>query len=254
MELKGTMNAKISELETLNSQQGECLIAFKDEIKQQKQAYKVEIKKLRKEVAEAKVSFELEKVKKEDAIAKKDHLSKLIGNFQSLKDDCFYVATRYSEQLECTISSVAERSWEKNFVDGDIMGAMRWIYGEVGAFKGVLSTREDYCVWVGARSTASTLLGVGCEHMKACTCPNFKISFEKRKKVISKASEWRKKFLLDVWTKGGKDIAIEESKKNRKKVHIHYLILTLHSIFLKKCVINIYFVVGTKGSWEGCDH
>lgn len=110
MELKGTMNAKILELETLNSQQGERLIAFKDEIKQQKQAYKVEIKKLRKEVAEAKVSFELEKVKKEDAIAKKDHLSKLIGNFQSLKDDCFYVATRYSEQLECTISSVAERS------------------------------------------------------------------------------------------------------------------------------------------------
>jgi hypothetical protein len=110
MELKGTMNAKISELETLNSQQGECLIAFKDEIKQQKQAYKVEIKKLRKEVAEAKVSFELEKVKKEDAIAKKDHLSKLIGNFQSLKDDCFYVATRYREELECTISSVAERT------------------------------------------------------------------------------------------------------------------------------------------------
>jgi hypothetical protein len=32
------MNAKILELETLNSQQGEHLIAFKDEIKQQKQA------------------------------------------------------------------------------------------------------------------------------------------------------------------------------------------------------------------------
>jgi hypothetical protein len=46
MELKGTMKGKISEPETLNSEQSERLVVLKAEIKQQKEAHKDEIKKL----------------------------------------------------------------------------------------------------------------------------------------------------------------------------------------------------------------
>jgi hypothetical protein len=42
----------------------------------------------------------------------------------------------------------------------------------------------------------------------------------------TEATTWGKKFLLDVWTKGGKEIALEESKKNKEKVLIHYQLLT----------------------------
>jgi hypothetical protein len=106
----------------------------------------------------------------------------------------------------------------KKFVDGNIGGA---IYGEVGAFKGVLSIQEHYCAWIGAQSTTSALFGVGYNHVKACTDPNFKIYLENVKWSSTKALDWDKKFLLDVWTKGWKEVALEESKKNNKKVFIH---------------------------------
>jgi hypothetical protein len=81
MDLQGTMTAKILELETLNLQQSQHLVALEAEIKQQKETHKAKIEKLRMEVAEAKVNFEIEKVKMEDAIDEKDHLSKLFQNF-----------------------------------------------------------------------------------------------------------------------------------------------------------------------------
>jgi hypothetical protein len=50
------------------------------------------------------------------------------------------MATRCYEELERTFSSVVTRSRERNFIDGDIVGVMRWIHGQVGFFKGILST------------------------------------------------------------------------------------------------------------------
>jgi DNA repair ATPase RecN len=129
MELKGTMSARISELNMLNSQQDECLAALEAEMKQLKEGHEAKIDKLRREVVEVKVEFKLEKVKKEDAIAQKDHLDKLVGNFWSLKDDCFCVATRCCEELERSFSMVGARPRRKNFIDDDIVGVMRWIYG-----------------------------------------------------------------------------------------------------------------------------
>jgi hypothetical protein len=34
-------------------------------------------------------------------------------------------------------------------------------------------------------------------------------------------SEWGKKFLSDIWSKGGKEITLEESKKNIDKVCVY---------------------------------
>lgn len=94
LKLKGTMSAKSSEVEALNSQQGKRLAALKAEMKELKESHEAKTDNLRRTAVEAKVDFELEKVKKKDAIAKKDHLDKLVGNFQSLKDDSFCVATK----------------------------------------------------------------------------------------------------------------------------------------------------------------
>jgi hypothetical protein len=63
-----------------------------------------------------------------------------------------------------------------------------------------------------------------CTH--ACLDPNFKLSLENMRRSSTEATTWGKKFLLDVWTKGGKEIALEESKKNKEKVLIHYQLLT----------------------------
>jgi hypothetical protein len=200
IKLKGTMSIRISEIEAMNSQQDDRLAALEVEIKQLKENHEAETNKLRIEAAEAKFDFKLEKDKKED-VDEKDHLDKLVGNFWSLKDDCFHVATRCCQELERTFSSVGARSQERNFIDGDIVGAMRWIYGKVCTFKGVLSTREDYCACIAARSTASALLRVGCNHIKTCLNPNFTLPIENVRRLSAKALKWGKKFLFDIWSK-----------------------------------------------------
>jgi hypothetical protein len=43
-------------------------------------------------------------------MAEVKHLNTLVGNFQSLKDDCFCIATSCYEELEKTFSSVGSRS------------------------------------------------------------------------------------------------------------------------------------------------
>jgi hypothetical protein len=153
--------------------------------------------------------------------SRKNHLDKIVGDFRSLKHECFSMAAKCSEKLEITFSSVGARSRERNFVDADIVRAMKWIDGEVVDFQGVPSTQEDYCTWIEAQSQASVLLGVGYDHVKAYLDPNFMVPLENIRRSSVKSSNWGKKFLIDIWKIKGKEITLEESKKNRKKVFIH---------------------------------
>jgi hypothetical protein len=59
-------------------------------------------------------------------------------------------------------------------VDGDLEGMIQWILSETRTYRSVFSTKEDYCAWIGTRSTASILLKAGCSHVRSCTDPDFK--------------------------------------------------------------------------------
>lgn len=118
MGLERAMNAKVLELEIMNLQQGERLAELEAKIRQQARTHEVEIEELRAKVVEAKFNFEIEKVKKEDAIDEKNHLDKVVGDFRSLKDECFSVAAKCSKKLESTFSLFGARSHETIFVDG----------------------------------------------------------------------------------------------------------------------------------------
>jgi hypothetical protein len=57
--------------------------------------------------------------------------------------------------------------------------------------------------------------------MKTCTDPNFEVPVDSVRRSTVEASEWGKKFLSDIWSKGGKEIALEESMKNREMVCVY---------------------------------
>jgi hypothetical protein len=84
----------------------------------------------------------------------------------------------------------------RNFVDGDSIGIVRWILNEIHAYKSILSTREDYYTWIGARSTALVILKATCSHMKICTDPDFAVSVDSVRRSIIEASEWSKSSYL----------------------------------------------------------
>jgi hypothetical protein len=190
---------------------------LKAEVKRLKKESEKETDKIRRVSIEISINLQLEQLKTEDLTAERDHLEQLCNNFRSLKGECFNIGKRCDE-LERTFSSTSERSQERKFIEGDIVGIMQWIFGEVVAFKNILSTRADYCAWIGTQSTASILLKAGCNHMKTCTDLDFEVSIENVWMSTAEASEWGKKFLDDIWSKGGKEISLEESKKLKEKV------------------------------------
>jgi hypothetical protein len=190
---------------------------LKAEVKRLKKESEKETDKIRRVSIEISINLQLEQLKTEDLTAERDHLEQLCNNFRSLKGECFNIG-KICDELERTFSSTSERSQERKFIEGDIVGIMQWIFGEVVAFKNILSTRADYCAWIGTQSTASILLKAGCNHMKTCTDLDFEVSIENVWMSTAEASEWGKKFLDDIWSKGGKEISLEESKKLKEKV------------------------------------
>jgi hypothetical protein len=127
----------------------------------------------------------------------------------------YTLGTRCYNELVKTFSSVGASSREKNFSDGDLEGLMWWMLSETRAYKSVLLAREDYCAWICARST---LLKAGCNLLKICNDPDFKVSADHIRRSTIEASELSKKFLFDIWKKCGKEISIEKTIKNREKV------------------------------------
>jgi hypothetical protein len=57
--------------------------------------------------------------------------------------------------------------------------------------------------------------------MKTCIDSDFEVSVENIKRSTIEALEQGKKFLSDIWSKGGKEIDLKESKKNRDNVSIY---------------------------------
>lgn len=106
-----------------------------------------------------------------------------------MMSNCYTMGHRCQRELERTYTLVGASCREK-CAEGDLEGLMRWILSEIRAFKGVLSTREDYCAWVGAQSTASVLLGAGCRHVKDYTGPDSKVSADSVRRLTAEASEW----------------------------------------------------------------
>lgn len=87
---------------------------------------------------------------------------------------------------------------------------------EVGAFKDIFSTREDYCAWIGAQSTNSVHLKVGYGHVKTCLDPDFEVSMESFRRSTIEASEWGN-FLSDIWSKGEKEISLRSQRRIEKR-------------------------------------
>jgi hypothetical protein len=54
--------------------------------------------------------------------------------------------------------------------------------------------------------------------VKGCTNLDSRVSADHVRRLTVEASELSKKFLYKIWKKGGKEISIDESIKNREKV------------------------------------
>jgi hypothetical protein len=121
--------------------------------------------------------------------------------------------------LKNSFAKVGAFSSEQNFICGDPDGVIRWISDEVEAFEEILGDRGDFYAFVNTRGAVSVLEKVGCEHAKAVVQPRFSILANDIKNPSAEASTLSGKFYSKVWLKGGRDIADEAIRKNKKESH-----------------------------------
>jgi hypothetical protein len=91
------------------------------------------------------------------------------------------------------------------------------------------------------------LFRAGCGHLKTCLDPDFKVSTEYVKRSTVEASKWGNKFLPDIWSKGGKETALEESEKNREKIY-YQLLLSFVPLQRSMHVFYIELIVAQKAA------
>jgi hypothetical protein len=110
-------------------------------------------------------------------------------------------------------------SLEQNFIRGDPDGVIQWINGEAKAFEEILGDRGDFCAFAGACEVVSVLEKVGYEHAKAVVQPVFSLSANDIRNPSTEAAALSGNFYSEVWLKGGREIAVEAIRKNKKESH-----------------------------------
>jgi hypothetical protein len=72
----------------------------------------------------------------------------------------------------------------------------------------------------------------GCTHGKIVDRPNFSMSQEDLNDIPSLARSIGNRFITQIWTKGGRDLAGDEARSHLKPVIHLYLLLTLSLRFV----------------------
>jgi hypothetical protein len=125
----------------------------------------------------------------------------------------------YAKKLKDSFAKVGAYSSEQKFIRGDPKGVVQWICEEVEAFEEILSDREDFCAFAGARGVAAVLEKTGCEHVKTAAQAEAVFSIDDMKEPSAEATLMGEKFYSNVWMKGGREIADEAIKTNEKESH-----------------------------------
>jgi hypothetical protein len=71
-----------------------------------------------------------------------------------------------AKKLKDSFAKVGVYSSEQKFIRVDPEGVIQWIGEEAEAFDEILSDREDFCAFSGARGITTILEKAGCEHVK----------------------------------------------------------------------------------------
>jgi hypothetical protein len=146
----------------------------------------------------------------------KARLEKNIEELRESKERYFKKSLDCVKILKNSFAKVGAYSSEENFIRGDPKGVIEWISGEAQAFEEILNDRGDICAFSGTRGVAAILETAGCEHVKAAANAEATFSIDNTKDHSAEVTLMGGNFYSDVWVNGGRELAHEIIKKNRK--------------------------------------
>jgi hypothetical protein len=100
------------------------------------------------------------------------------------------------------------------------------IESEVEVLDEVIARHGDFCALLASRGKAVAFMKAGCTHGKIVNRPNFSLSPADLTDIPSLARSIGNRFITQIWTKGGRDLASDEARSHLKPVLNLYLLLT----------------------------
>jgi ribosomal protein S4 len=185
------------------------------------------ITRLNSEVLAKTESLEQEKQKFDAKLeAKVEKSSNLQKSLKELQDKCVDFGNRCVQQLKQVFNSVGASSEKFNPSIEDLPGTFEHIEGEVDALDEVIAGHDDFCALLASRDTAVAFMKTGCTHGKIVNRPNFILSPADLIDIPILARSIGNRFITQIWTKGGRNLAGDEARSHLKPVINPYLMLT----------------------------
>jgi hypothetical protein len=131
------------------------------------------------------------------------------------------------QRLKQVFNSVGASSKKFEPLVEDLPSTFEHIEGEVEALDEVIAGYGDFCTLLASCGTAVAFMKAGCTHGKIVNMPNFSLSRVDLTVIPSLARSIGNRFITQIWTKGGRDLASDEAQSHLKPVLNLYLLLTL---------------------------
>jgi hypothetical protein len=192
-----------------------------------------EIARLNSELLLKSESFEREKKDFDTQLkAKVKKSSNLQKSLKELQDKCLSFGNRCVQRLKQVFNSVGASSEKFEPSVEDLPGTLDHIEGEVDALDEVIVRHSDFCVLLASWGTTVAFMKTGCTHGKIVNRPNFSLSPSDLTEIPSLDRSIGNRFITQIWTKGGRDLACDEARSHLKPVIHLYLLLTLSLRFV----------------------
>ena len=153
--------------------------------------------------------------------------SNLQKSLKELQDKCLNFGNRCVQRLKQVFSSVGANSKKFEPSVEDLPSTFEHIESEVEELDEVIARHGDFCALLASRGTAVAFMKAGCTHGKIVNRPNFNLSPADLTDIPSLARSIGNRFITQIWTKGGRDLAGDEARSYLKPVLNLYLFLTL---------------------------
>jgi hypothetical protein len=136
--------------------------------------------------------------------------SNLQKSLKELQDKCLDFDNRCVQRLKQVFNSIGASSEKFEHSVEDLLGTFEHIEGEVNALDEVIAGNGDFCALLASRGTAVAFMKTGCTHGKMINRPNLSLSPADLTNSPSLARSIRNRFITQIWTKGGRNLAGDE--------------------------------------------
>jgi hypothetical protein len=153
--------------------------------------------------------------------------TKLKQSLEDLRNMCLDFGSRSIQRLKKVFNSVGASAEKFTPSVENISSTFRHVEGEIEALDEVIAGHGDFCALLASRGTAAAFLKVGCTHAKNLNRPNFSLSASDLVDIPNIARSIGRRFITQIWAKGGRELASDEARSLLKPVQYLYLLLAL---------------------------